>query len=292
MRRHLYQLGCAAVITVMLVFAASPTAARKRKADASATPAASEPRGKSAETAPATKVDLNTATEKDLTALPGVGKATAKKIVAARPYSSVADLSKAGVSAKTINQITPMVTVSGASAPAPAPAASEPRGKSAKTAPATTVDLNTATEKDLTALPGVGKATAKKIVAGRPYSSVADLSKAGVSAKTINRITPMVTVSGASAPAPAPAPAPPVQAPVQRAVPKAAPMRGTTGSAAAGPAQVPPQAGMVWVNLDSKVFHLEGSRWYGTTKNGKFMTEADAVAAGYREAKKHTKKQQ
>ena len=29
----------------------------------------------------------------------------------------------------------------------------------------------------------------------------------------------------------------------------------------------------------------KGGRWYGKTKNGKFMTEADAVKAGYREAK-------
>ena len=42
---------------------------------------------------------------------------------------------------------------------------------------------------------------------------------------------------------------------------------------------------MVWVNLDTKVFHREGDRYYGNTKNGKFMTEADAVKAGYREAK-------
>ena len=40
-------------------------------------------------------------------------------------------------------------------------------------------------------------------------------------------------------------------------------------------------AGKVWVNLDSKVYHT-GGRWYGKTKNGKFMTEAEAKAAGYK----------
>jgi methylphosphotriester-DNA--protein-cysteine methyltransferase len=43
---------------------------------------------------------------------------------------------------------------------------------------------------------------------------------------------------------------------------------------------------MVWVNLDTKVYHKEGTRWYGKTKNGKFMSESDAVAAGYRASKR------
>jgi hypothetical protein len=42
--------------------------------------------------------------------------------------------------------------------------------------------------------------------------------------------------------------------------------------------------GMVWVNTKSKVYHKEGPS-YGTTKNGKFMTEADAEKAGYKAAK-------
>jgi hypothetical protein len=41
-------------------------------------------------------------------------------------------------------------------------------------------------------------------------------------------------------------------------------------------------SGMVWVNLTSKVYHREGDRWYGKTKNGKYMTEAEAVRAGCR----------
>jgi len=152
-------------------------------------------------------------------------------------------------------------------------------------APAAAVNLNTASQADLEALPGVGPATAKKIIAGRPYSSVADLSKAGVPKNTIDKITSMVTVGSASAaaapkaaptPAPAPASPPAAAAPAKTAAPAAA--------------QQPPVKGMVWVNLDTKVFHREGDRYYGTTKNGKFMTEADAVKAGYREAKSAAKK--
>jgi DNA uptake protein ComE-like DNA-binding protein len=48
--------------------------------------------------------------------------------------------------------------------------------KAASASAAAKVDLNTASEKELEDLPGVGAATAKKIIAGRPYASTADLA--------------------------------------------------------------------------------------------------------------------
>jgi len=42
---------------------------------------------------------------------------------------------------------------------------------------------------------------------------------------------------------------------------------------------------MVWVNLDTKVYHREGDRWYGKTVHGKYMTEPEAQQAGYRLSK-------
>jgi len=39
------------------------------------------------------------------------------------------------------------------------------------------------------------------------------------------------------------------------------------------------------VNLNTKVYHGASDKEYGTTKNGKFMTEAEAKAAGARVAK-------
>ncbi len=43
--------------------------------------------------------------------------------------------------------------------------------------------------------------------------------------------------------------------------------------------------GLVWANTSSKIYHKSDYPKYGATKHGKFMTEADAIKAGYRLAK-------
>ena len=44
--------------------------------------------------------------------------------------------------------------------------------------------------------------------------------------------------------------------------------------------------GLVWVNTEAGVYHGQRSPFYGTTAKGKYMTEKDAIQAGYKRAPK------
>src|SRR5947208_12614975 len=59
---------------------------------------------------------------------------------------------------------------------------------------------------------------------------------------------------------------------------------GRTTEEAANPPALGGGHGQVWVNTETGVYHREGSRFYGTTRKGKYMTQQAAPQAGYKPA--------
>jgi hypothetical protein len=101
--------------------------------------------------------------------------------------------------------------------------------------------------------------------------------------------------SGTFAPAPVPAPAPATQSGSlfpwwQPSAPASAPASNLTRAGEyttelQAKANCPSDT-VVWVNTPSHVYHYPGTHYYGHTRRGAYMCEADARAAGNRAARK------
>ena len=103
------------------------------------------------------------------------------------------------------------------------------------------------------------------------------------------------SIAPAPAPTAAPAPAPAQQSgslfPWMKPTPPSASTAAPTGagqfSTEAEARYRCPSDTIVWVNNESKIYHLQGSRFYGHTKKGAYMCQADANASGARVSRAH-----
>jgi competence protein ComEA len=145
-------------------------------------------------------VNINTADLATLETLPGVGAATAQKIIDGRPYHSIADLEKVKGLGKTKADALEDHITFGSTAKSSKTASSSHSKTSSPTGSNGKVNVNTADLATLETLPGVGAATAQKIIDGRPYSNLTDLEHVkGLSKTKVEAMKDQITLGSTTA---------------------------------------------------------------------------------------------
>jgi competence protein ComEA len=135
---------------------------------------------------PDERIDVDRATAEELARLPGIGPTTAKRIVADRlsrgAFGSLAGLDRvSGIGPATLAKWAPRLMFSGV------------RADTLVSNEAGQVDLNAASVDELDALPGIGGAKARAIIAFRdsvgPFRDIAELARVpGISGALMRRL--------------------------------------------------------------------------------------------------------
>jgi len=178
-------------------------------------------------------------------------------------------------------------------APAESPAASPAKHRAHKKAEAAE---SPAAGTEASASAAESPAASPKAKRGRKAKTTAEVSPspagAAVAASPAAKRGRKTKTTSAAAVSPAPSPAKKTLADYFKpsASPAAAAAPAGTGATAGGAVvQATPARsggnGLVWVNTETHVYHKEGSRFYGSTTHGKYVSEADAVKEGDRPAK-------
>ena len=158
------------------------------------------------------RVNINTADEAALAAMPGMSATKAKAAVADRnangPFQSCADLTRVkGIGQKTVDKLLDVCTTQGAGNPSATvnPASNQIPVVAPKVAPSAptqvggAININTADEATLAAMPGMNATKAKAAIADRnangPFQSCADLTRVkGIGQKTVDKLLSSCTV--------------------------------------------------------------------------------------------------